>query len=70
MLFMFCSFFLAGYGCMTCIGNSGPLPEPVHHAIEQVLYFIVFFNCLFVSPISYGLELPRFCGLSVKQQIC
>jgi aconitate hydratase len=28
-------FFLAGYGCMTCIGNSGPLPEPVSHAIES-----------------------------------
>lgn len=26
-------FDLAGYGCMTCIGNSGPLPEPVVDAI-------------------------------------
>ena len=24
-----------GYGCMTCIGNSGPLPEPVAHAIGR-----------------------------------
>jgi len=24
-----------GYGCMTCIGNSGPLPEPVARAIRQ-----------------------------------
>lgn len=24
-----------GYGCMTCIGNSGPLPEPVAHAVTQ-----------------------------------
>ncbi|HET8762779.1 MAG TPA: aconitate hydratase AcnA, partial [Gemmatimonadales bacterium] len=24
-----------GYGCTTCIGNSGPLPEPVAHAIEE-----------------------------------
>ncbi len=24
-----------GYGCMTCIGNSGPLPEPIANAIEQ-----------------------------------
>ena len=23
-----------GYGCTTCIGNSGPLPEPVSKAIE------------------------------------
>jgi aconitate hydratase len=28
-------FHLVGYGCTTCIGNSGPLPEPVHAAIEQ-----------------------------------
>jgi aconitate hydratase len=26
-------FHLVGYGCTTCIGNSGPLPEPVHDAI-------------------------------------
>ena len=24
-----------GYGCMTCIGNSGPLPEPVVEAITE-----------------------------------
>lgn len=24
-----------GYGCATCIGNSGPLPEPVSAAIEK-----------------------------------
>ena len=24
---------LVGYGCATCIGNSGPLPEPVHDAV-------------------------------------
>merc|ERR1719427_1664845 len=24
-----------GYGCMTCIGNSGPLPEEVSKAIEK-----------------------------------
>ncbi|HTU02672.1 MAG TPA: aconitate hydratase AcnA [Candidatus Sulfotelmatobacter sp.] len=28
-------FSLAGYGCMTCIGNSGPLPEPVAAAINE-----------------------------------
>jgi aconitate hydratase len=27
-------FFLAGYGCTTCIGNSGPLPQPILDAIE------------------------------------
>src|ERR1700759_1877973 len=28
-------FTLAGYGCTTCIGNSGPLPDPVAHAITD-----------------------------------
>ncbi len=27
-------FHLAGYGCTTCIGNSGPLPEPVARAVD------------------------------------
>jgi aconitate hydratase len=28
-------FQLVGYGCTTCIGNSGPLPEPIAQAIEN-----------------------------------
>ena len=28
-------FNLVGYGCTTCIGNSGPLPEPIEDAIKQ-----------------------------------
>ncbi len=28
-------FNLVGYGCTTCIGNSGPLPEPVTQAITE-----------------------------------
>ncbi|MBI4377170.1 MAG: aconitate hydratase AcnA [Elusimicrobia bacterium] len=27
-------FHLVGYGCTTCIGNSGPLPEPVAQAVS------------------------------------
>jgi len=27
-------FYLVGYGCTTCIGNSGPLPEPISKAID------------------------------------
>ena len=27
-------FGLVGYGCTTCIGNSGPLPEPISEAID------------------------------------
>jgi aconitate hydratase len=28
-------FNVVGYGCTTCIGNSGPLPEPIGNAIRQ-----------------------------------
>jgi aconitate hydratase len=28
-------FNLVGYGCTTCIGNSGPLPGPISEAVEQ-----------------------------------
>lgn len=28
-------FDLVGYGCTTCIGNSGPLLEPIEQAIQQ-----------------------------------
>ncbi|PWB63884.1 MAG: aconitate hydratase AcnA [Deltaproteobacteria bacterium] len=28
-------FHLVGYGCTTCIGNSGPLPEPIAGAVRQ-----------------------------------
>src|SRR6266700_1434461 len=28
-------FHIVGYGCTTCIGNSGPLPQDVSHAINE-----------------------------------
>ena len=28
-------FNLVGYGCTTCIGNSGPLPEPISDAVNE-----------------------------------
>jgi len=28
-------FNVVGYGCTTCIGNSGPLPEPIAAAVEE-----------------------------------
>ncbi|MCH2153463.1 MAG: aconitate hydratase AcnA [Phycisphaerales bacterium] len=28
-------FYTVGYGCTTCIGNSGPLPEPIHVGINE-----------------------------------
>lgn len=30
-------FDIVGYGCMTCIGNSGPLPDVVTETIEKVI---------------------------------
>ncbi|MGR8979612.1 MAG: aconitate hydratase AcnA [Gammaproteobacteria bacterium] len=39
-------FYLVGYGCTTCIGNSGPLDEPVAKAIEE--------NDLVVSAVLSG----------------
>lgn len=28
-------FHVVGYGCTTCIGNSGPLPEPIANAVRE-----------------------------------
>ncbi len=28
-------FHVVGYGCTTCIGNSGPVPEPIAKAVQQ-----------------------------------
>ena len=28
-------FYLVGYGCVTCIGNAGPLPEPISKAVNE-----------------------------------
>lgn len=28
-------FNVVGFGCMTCIGNSGELPEPIHDAVQK-----------------------------------
>jgi aconitate hydratase len=39
-------FHVVGYGCTTCIGNSGPLPQPVADAVEQ--------NKLIVSAVLSG----------------
>ncbi|MFN8592994.1 MAG: aconitate hydratase AcnA [Thermomicrobiales bacterium] len=39
-------FHIIGYGCTTCIGNSGPLPEPVSKAIDE--------NNLVVSAVLSG----------------
>jgi aconitate hydratase len=33
-------FNLVGYGCTTCIGNSGPIPDPIAAAIEEGKLFV------------------------------
>ncbi|HEY0997745.1 MAG TPA: aconitate hydratase AcnA [Gemmatimonadaceae bacterium] len=33
-------FDVVGYGCTTCIGNSGPLPEPIAKAVEDGKLFV------------------------------
>jgi aconitate hydratase len=35
------NFYIVGYGCTTCIGNSGPLPPAVSKAIEEKDLFVV-----------------------------
>ncbi|HEX6540175.1 MAG TPA: aconitate hydratase AcnA [Ktedonobacterales bacterium] len=40
------NFHTVGYGCTTCIGNSGPLPEPVADAVRE--------NDLVVSAVLSG----------------
>ncbi len=39
-------FYLVGYGCTTCIGNSGPLPPPIAEAVQN--------NDLIVSAVLSG----------------
>lgn len=39
-------FYTVGYGCTTCIGNSGPLPEPIQNAVKE--------NDLVVSAVLSG----------------
>ncbi len=41
-------FTLVGYGCTTCIGNSGPLPEPIAKAIQE--HDLVSLLCAFRQP--------------------
>ena len=33
------NFHLVGYGCTTCIGNSGPLPEPVARRCRKKIWW-------------------------------
>ena len=35
------NFYVVGYGCTTCIGNSGPLPPPISKIIDEKELFVV-----------------------------
>ena len=41
---------MVGYGCMTCIGNSGPLSDPVADAIEKVGQALYLNHILLIQP--------------------
>ncbi len=50
-----CGFYLVGYGCTTCIGNSGPIPEPISaavHANDLVVASVLSGNRNFEGRIS------------------
>ena len=33
-------FNLVGYGCTTCIGNSGPLPENISETVKKIIFML------------------------------
>lgn len=66
-----CRFQLVGYGCMTCIGNSGPLPEEVVKAIDEMdlvavgilsgnrqvsLHMSHFYFCLYITYAIFAFQ--------------
>ena len=55
-------FNLVGYGCTTCIGNSGPLPENIVDAIQKE-------NIYAVSVLSGNRNLKVEFHLTLKQII-
>lgn len=57
-------FYTVGYGCTTCIGNSGPLPEPVANAVEKsdlVVAGVLSGNRNFEGFFRFFPELSVFC---------
>src|SRR5205807_4893623 len=48
-------FNLVGYGCTTCIGNSGPLPEAISYAVlcvENKIVSVLPSNCILEGRIN------------------
>lgn len=67
-------FDIVGYGCMTCIGNSGPLDDSVAEAIEKVYIYIYAHLISYTTEIefnqivsqkfkNYGLPRQRISGI-------
>lgn len=55
-------FDVVGYGCMTCIGNSGPIEENIANTIEKVIkkYFILQKCCSYkLNSLSERISLLR-----------
>src|SRR3546814_16124994 len=52
-------FNLVGYGCTTCIGNSGPLAEPISKAIND--------NGLVAAAVISGNQIGR---ASCRERVC
>ena len=50
-------FDLVGYGCTTCIGNSGPLPEEVSKEIVE--HDLVVARCCPATATSRAASTPR-----------
>lgn len=53
-------FDIVGYGCMTCIGNSGPLPDSMVEAIEKVCIYSI--HCFVILLLFYLRRVDGFIG--------
>ena len=51
-----------GYGCTTCIGNSGPLPEAISQAIDGRAILVGVFGCFRGNRQFRGAGCIRKCG--------
>src|SRR5262249_8045604 len=58
-------FFLVGYGCTTCIGNSGPLPPPISQAIAAQA--LVVCGALSGNPMCGGRSQPGLGEISLAR---
>ena len=66
-MFVLNRFSIVGYGCMTCIGNSGPLPDSVVEAIDKV-FVVERYHTIIVS-ISLTLRLKTLLRQELKNLV-